>query len=422
MKVLIIGSGGREHALAWKLAQSSEVSKVYTAPGNPGTAEVGENVDIQVHELEKLRDFALTEGIELTVVGPEQPLTDGIVDVFAWRGLKAFGPDKKSAQLEGSKAFSKELMKKYNIPTADFGDFTDADAAKAYVKEVGAPIVVKADGLAAGKGVIICQTTEEANSAIDTIMTDRAFGEAGSKVVIEEFLTGEEASYIAITDGVTVLPFAPSQDHKAAYDGDKGPNTGGMGAYSPAPIVTPELEKEVMETIMVPTVKAMEAEGLLYRGFLYAGLMIKDGRPKVLEFNCRFGDPECQPILSRLKSDLLPVLNAAADGELHQVKLDWDPRPAVCVVMASEGYPGSYEKGRTISGIADADAVDGVKVFHAGTAEKDGEVVNSGGRVLGVTALGDDIEGAIATAYEGVSKISFEGAFYRTDIGAKALK
>ncbi len=422
MEILVVGSGGREHALAWKLARSDKVTMVHTAPGNPGTAECGESVTIKADDIQGLLHFAETENIGLTVVGPEVPLTMGIVDAFKEAGLPIFGPTMAAAELEGSKAFSKGLMKKYGIPTAEFGEFTDPAEARAYVEQVGAPIVVKADGLAAGKGVILCESKKEAFNAIETIMNDHAFGAAGDAIVIEEFLDGEEASFIAVTDGTTVLPFAPSQDHKAIFDGDKGPNTGGMGAYSPAPIVTPEIEKKVMEQVMVPAVRAMEKEGRTYKGFIYAGLMIKEGEVKTLEFNCRFGDPECQPILSRLQSDLLPVLLASIDGTLDKITLEWDERAAVCVVMASEGYPGAYKKDRVITGIEEADAIDGVTVFHAGTSEIDGEVVTSGGRVLGVTGLGVDIKNAIDTAYRAVGKINFEGAYYRGDIGAKALK
>ncbi|MEE9613623.1 MAG: phosphoribosylamine--glycine ligase [Thermodesulfobacteriota bacterium] len=427
MKILIVGGGGREHALAWKLAQSPKVEKIFIAPGNPGTALHGENVPIKADDIEGLKEFALKEKIDLTVVGPELALTLGITDEFEAAGLKVFGPSKRAAELEGSKGFCKDLMARHNIPTAGYKKFSEPDEARAYVKGLGADrtVVVKANGLAAGKGVIICQTPDEALSAVDLIMKERAFGKAGETVVVEEFLEGEEASFLAVTDGRTVLPLAPSQDHKAACDGDEGPNTGGMGAYSPAPVVTPELEEEIMATIMVPTVRAMEAEGRLYKGILYAGIMIKDGRPKVLEFNCRFGDPEAQPILMRLTGDLLELLLAASEGRLEAVELSWDERAAVCVVMASEGYPGEYEKGRVITGLDEAAKMEDVVVFHAGTSEQsgeeDGRIVTSGGRVLGVTGLGSGIKEAIEKSYGAVKKIRWQGAYYRRDIGAKAL-
>ncbi len=422
MKVLVVGSGGREHAIAWKLKQSSRIKKIFSAPGNPGTAETGENVPIKADDIEGLKDFALSEGIDLTVVGPELPLTLGIVDLFKREGLKIFGPEKGAAELEGSKVFSKELMAEYNIPTAGFRVFDDMEEAKRYVESKGAPLVVKADGLAAGKGAIVCKKTEEALEALRLIMEERAFGDAGRRVVIEDFLEGEEASFICITDGKNVVPLAASQDHKAVYDGDRGPNTGGMGAYSPAPIVTGELEREIVDTIMVPVVRAMEAEGRPYRGVLYAGLMIRDGRPMVLEFNCRFGDPEAQPLLVRLKDDLFELLLEASTGSLDGVELHWDERAALCVVMASKGYPGSYEKGKEIHGLEEVSKMEDVVVFHAGTALKDGKVVTAGGRVLGVTGLGKDIKEAMERAYSAVKKISWDGVYYRTDIGMKALK
>lgn len=421
MKVLIIGGGGREHALAWKLGQSKKVSAVFTAPGNPGTALHGANRMIPAEDIEGLRAFALREKIDLTVVGPELPLTLGIVDAFTESGLKIFGPSRRAAELEGSKVFSKELMVKYNIPTAWYKKFDDYGKAVSYIENHDGPYVVKADGLAAGKGVIICRTKKEALDAVGLIIKKKAFGVAGKRIIIEEFLEGEEASFLAVTDGVTVVPLAPAQDHKAIFDGDRGPNTGGMGAYSPAPLVTEALEKEIMETVMVPTVRAMEAEGRPYRGVLYAGLMISNGRPKVLEFNCRFGDPETQPILMRLEDDLFDLLMAAAEGRLEGVRLKWG-RPAVCVVMSSKGYPGDYRKGDAITGLEEAAKLKDVMVFHAGTAIKDGRVVTSGGRVLGVTATGDDIKGAIENAYRAVSLISWEGAYYRKDIGHKAVK
>lgn len=426
MKILVVGSGGREHALAWKIKQSPKVSELYIAPGNPGTASCGTNVDIKAEDIDGLLAFALRENIDLTVVGPEVPLTLGIVDEFEAVGLKAFGPNKKAAILEGSKAFSKDLMKKYNIPTADYGNFTDIDEAKRFIDNGKFPVVVKASGLAAGKGVIIAEDKEEAFSAVDSIMKDNTFGEAGSEVVIEEFLSGEEASFIAVTDGKTILPMASSQDHKAVFDGDKGPNTGGMGAYSPAPVLTEELEKEAMERVMYPLIKGMEAEGRPFKGVVYAGLMISDkaGGGKdmsVLEFNCRFGDPECQPIMMRLKSDIVDIMLASIDETLDKLNPKWDDKAAVSVVMSSKGYPGSYEKGVKITGLDDSGSHDLV-VFQAGTrAESDGSIVTSGGRVLAVTALGGTIKEAIDRAYGGVCKVSFDGAYYRKDIGAKAL-
>ncbi len=422
MKILVIGSGGREHALVWKLAQSDSVTKIFTAPGNPGTAIHGENVPIKADDIEGLKAFALKEGIDLTVVGPELPLTLGIVDAFNYAGLKIFGPTREAAELEGSKVFCKELMERYGIPTAKYKKFEEPGPARDYIEGHPVPVVIKADGLAGGKGAIVCNTKDEALEAIELIMEKKAFGTAGSRVVVEEFLTGEEASFLAVTDGETVLPLAPAQDHKAIYEGDRGPNTGGMGAYSPAPLVTPELEQVIMDTIMVPTIKAMDKAGRPYTGVLYAGLMIAGGRPKVLEFNCRFGDPEAQPIFMRLQDDLLPVLLSAAEGGLDKLKLDWGGKAAVCVVMASGGYPESYEKGIVLKGLEEAGGMEDVVVFHAGTASKDGNIVTSGGRVLGVTGVADSIKDAIEKTYKAVEKISWEGAYYRRDIGAKALK
>ena len=422
MKVLVIGGGGREHALVWKIAQSPLVTKVYCAPGNPGTAALAENLPIAVDQLDKLLAFAYENNIDLTVVGPEQPLSLGIVDLFESHGLKVFGPSQKAAFIEGSKAFSKDLMQKYHVPTAAYGVFTDLDAAEAFINTTGAPIVVKADGLAAGKGVIIAHTCEEAVAAVRDMLSGNAFGAAGSRVVIEEFLTGEEASFLVITDGKNIIPLASAQDHKAIFDNDLGPNTGGMGAYSPAPVVSSAIHKKAMQLIIRPTVDGMAAEGRSYRGVLYAGLMIKDGEIKTLEFNARFGDPECQPLLMRMKSDIVPVLCAVADGDLGDLSLEWHDKAAVCVVMASEGYPGDYRKGDQISGLEQAAEVDDLYVFHAGTALKNGNCVTNGGRVLGVTALGTTVKNAIAAAYQGVSKISWLGVQYRTDIGKKALE
>ena len=421
MKVLVVGSGGREHALVWKIAQSAKVEKVFCAPGNAGISQSAECVNIGAEDIDGLAHFAAKEGIGLTVVGPEVALTLGIVDVFRSQGLRVFGPDQKSAALEGSKVFMKDLLKKYNIPSAAYEVFEDRDQAVSYIEKMGAPLVVKADGLAAGKGVIVAQTVEEAVEAVDLIMAEKAFGDAGARVVVEEFLVGEEASFLAFTDGKTVVPLPSSQDHKAAFDGDKGPNTGGMGAYSPAPVVTEEIHAEAMENVMYRTVKAMESEGCPYQGILYAGLMIDKGKIKVLEFNCRFGDPEAQPLLMRLKSDLVEVMEAVIDGKLDEVNLEIDPRPTVCVVMASGGYPGSYEKGREMFGLDEADNITGVKVFHAGTKEENGKIVNVGGRVLGITAIGDDLPGAIEAAYQGVKAINWQDCYYRKDIGQKAL-
>jgi phosphoribosylamine--glycine ligase len=421
MKILVVGGGGREHALAWKIAQSPLVEQLYCAPGNPGTALVAENVAINVDELNVLLEFALAEKIDLTVVGPEQPLSLGIVDLFEQHGLKVFGPNKSAALIEGSKAFSKDLMKKYDVPTAAYGVFTDAAEAEAFIERTGAPIVVKADGLAAGKGVIIAQTVAEAKEAVRDMLSGNAFGSAGSRVVIEEFLTGEEASFLVITDGKKVIPLASAQDHKAIFDGDQGPNTGGMGAYSPAPVVTPAVHETAMAEVIRRTVDGMAAEGRPYRGVLYAGLMVKDGLVKTLEFNARFGDPECQPLLMRMKSDIVPVLLAVANGDLGDTAIEWHDKAAVCVVMAAEGYPGDIRKGDPIAGLDEAATVDDVYVFHAGTAIRDGACVTNGGRVLGVTALGDSVQLAIDTAYRAVGRISWQGVQFRTDIGRKAL-
>jgi len=421
MKILVVGGGGREHALVWKLSQSPLVDQIYCAPGNPGIAELAECVDIPADKIAALCDFALDQEIDLTVVGPEVPLTLGVVDLFQTAGLDIFGPNKAAAQIEGSKGFSKDLMAKYNIPTAAYRSFTDRDQAVAYVREQGAPIVVKADGLAAGKGVIVAMTEEQAIAGIDDIMLDKVFGAAGASVVVEEFMAGEEASFFAFTDGKNILPLASSQDHKPVYDNDQGPNTGGMGAYSPAPVVTAELHDQIVETIVRPTIAGMASEGTPYSGILYVGLMIKDGVPRVVEYNARFGDPEAQPLLMRMKSDLVPVLQACARGDLRQDAIEWYDKAAVCVVMASGGYPGSFTKGLPISGLADAAALDDVTVFHAGTRSVDGEIVNHGGRVLGVTGLGATVAEAIDMAYQGVACITWQDVHYRKDIGRKAL-
>ena len=422
MKVLVIGSGGREHSLVWKLNQSARVSKIYCAPGNAGISNLAECVSVSAEDIKGLRSFALEQKIDLTIVGPEVSLTLGVVDAFEKKGLRIFGPSKKGAILEGSKVFTKKFMRDYNIPTAGFSVFRKRERAIEYVEHIGAPVVIKADGLAAGKGVIVAQTVQEAIDAINVIMKDKAFGDAGNRVVVEEFMTGEEASFLAFTDGRTILPLPTSQDHKPIFDDDKGPNTGGMGAYSPAPVVTPALEKQVMKKIMEPTVKGMAKEGRSYKGVLYAGLMIKDGKAKVVEFNCRFGDPEAQPLLMRLKTDLVDIVEAVIDGRLHTIKMDIDPRPTVCVVMSSGGYPGSYEKGKVITGLNKAAKQESVFVFHAGTALKKGKTVTSGGRVLGVTAIGNDLDEAISNAYETVSMIKWPGCFSRKDIGAKAAR
>jgi len=421
MKVLVIGGGGREHALVWKIARSPKVQKIYCAPGNAGIAATAACVSISAEDIEGLVDFAKKEGIDLTVVGPEAPLSRGIADSLAGEGLKVFGATQKAAELESSKSFAKSLMKKYKIPTAEGRTFTDPDKAEAYIRKIGAPLVVKADGLAAGKGVIVCKTAAEAIRALNQILVKREFGDAGSRVIVEECLTGEEASFLAFTDGNTVLALPSSQDHKPVFDNDQGPNTGGMGAYSPAPVVDAYLHKKIMDTVMIPTVRGMAAEGRPYRGVLYAGLMIDKDRIKVLEFNCRFGDPEAQPLLMRMKNDIVPIMEAVIDGRLDQYTLDIDPRASVCVVMASGGYPGSYPKGHPISGLPAVRRMKDVVVFHAGTAMKDKTVVASGGRVLGVTALGDSVEKAIERAYAAVAKISWKDAQFRSDIGRKAL-
>lgn len=421
MKVFVVGGGGREHALVWKIAQSPLVSKIYCAPGNPGIGSIAENVKLSVDDLDGLLAFALREKIELTVVGPELPLSLGIVDRFEAAGLKAFGPYQNAAIIEASKAFSKDLMEKYNIPTAAYQVFTEIAPALDFVKKLGTPIVIKADGLAAGKGVIIAQDLAEAEAAVRDMLGGNAFGAAGSRVVIEEFLRGEEASFLALTDGRKIVPLASAQDHKAIFDGDLGPNTGGMGAYSPAPVVTEEIHRIAMEQVMHRAVDGMAAEGRPYRGVLYAGLMIDNGQVKTLEFNARFGDPECQPLLMRMKSDIVPLLLAIANGDLDDLTIDWHDQAAVCVVMAAAGYPGDYVKGDEIQGLETAAALDDLLVFHAGTALKDGRIVTNGGRVLGVTGRGDSVKAAIAKAYDGVGVISWRGAQYRTDIGKKAL-
>jgi phosphoribosylamine--glycine ligase len=421
MRVLVVGGGGREHALVWKIAKSPKVSKIYCAPGNAGISEQAAILPLKANDLNSLVGFALKEKIDLTVVGPEEPLTKGIVDLFESKGLSIFGSSKKAAEIEGSKAFAKEMMKKYHIPTGSYEVFENPEEAKQYIRKQGAPIVVKADGLAAGKGVIVCNTVEEAVQWVERIMVDKTFGEAGNRVVIEEYLVGEEASYIAFTDGKAILPMASSQDHKPIFDGDRGANTGGMGAYSPAPVVTDEVHERIHEKILRPIIQGMGEEGRPYRGVLYAGLMIHNGHPRVLEFNARFGDPETQPVLMRMKGDIIPILEACIKGNLGGCKMEWDSRAAVCVVMSSRGYPGDYEKGKPISGLKEVSRMEDVFVFHAGTALQDGQMITNGGRVLGVTGLGKDIPKAIERTYQAVKRISWEGAQYRTDIGRKAL-
>lgn len=422
MKVLVIGSGGREHALCWKIKQSPLVKKLYCAPGNAGISKEAECVDISVSDFDSLTAFVKEHGIDLTIVGPEQPLSEGIVDVFENEGLKIFGPSKAAAELEGSKAFSKNLMKKYNIPTASYQTFTDLNDAISWIKKIDTPFVVKADGLAAGKGVVICNTVSEGEKALNSIMKDKIFGTAGSEVVIEEFLTGEEASFFVFTDGKDFVELQSSQDHKAVYDGDKGPNTGGMGAYSPAPIVNETLRKKIIDTVVVPTINAMESEGRTYKGILYIGLMIEDQNIKVLEYNCRFGDPEAQPLLFRLKSDIVPIFNSIASSKLGQKKLEWKTGYSVCVVMASNGYPGSYEKGYEIGGLEDLKDKDDIYIFHAGTKFSNNKVVTSGGRVLGITSLDNELMPAINKAYDTIKMIDSANLFCRTDIGKKAIK
>ncbi|WP_444908620.1 phosphoribosylamine--glycine ligase [Microbulbifer sp. TRSA005] len=424
MNVLIIGSGGREHALAWKAAQNPKVGTVFVAPGNAGTAREGkvQNLAIGVDNFPALADFAEENGVELTIVGPEAPLVDGIVDFFNGRGLAIFGPSKGAAQLEGSKAFTKDFLERHKIPTAAYRNFTEVEPAIEYIRERGAPIVVKADGLAAGKGVIVAETEQQAELAVRDMLSGNAFGDAGCRVVIEEFLQGEEASFIVMVDGENILPMATSQDHKRVGDGDTGPNTGGMGAYSPAPVVTDSVYQRIMQEVIEPTVTGLAAEGTPYTGFLYAGLMIDpQGAPRVIEYNCRFGDPETQPIMMRLKSDLVDLCLAALDKKLDSVTAEWDPRPSLGVVLAAHGYPGSYRKGDAISGLEKADG-DNAKVFHAGTALDGERVVTNGGRVLCATALGDTVAEAQTNAYEAARAIYWEGVFYRKDIGYRAVE
>ena len=423
MNILIIGNGGREHALAWKVAQDPRVEKIFIAPGNAGTAAESkcENVAIDVLAIDQLADFAEHNNVALTIVGPEAPLVAGVVDTFRLRNLDIYGPTAAAAQLEGSKAFTKDFLARHNIPTGRYANFTEVEPALAYLREQGAPIVIKADGLAAGKGVIVAMTLAEAEAAVIDMLAGNAFGDAGSRVVIEEFLEGEEASFIVMVDGENVLPMATSQDHKRVGDGDTGPNTGGMGAYSPAPVVTDTVHQRVLDEIIYPTVRGMAAEGNVYTGFLYAGLMIdKDGAPKIIEYNCRFGDPETQPILLRLESSLVLLIEAALAKALDKVEAQWDPRPSLGVVIASGGYPADYSAGHEIKGLDAAAQLEG-KVFHAGSSLKEGKIINTGGRVLCATALGNSVAEAQTNAYKLAEKISWEGSFYRKDIGYRAI-
>jgi phosphoribosylamine--glycine ligase len=421
MKVLIVGGGGREHAIAWKLSQSQKVDKIYCTPGNAGIAELAECIEVAPDDFGALLDFVKYEWVDLTIVGPEDPLSKGIVDVFEKEDRRILGPTKAAAMLESSKVFAKDFMRRYRIPTAEYKVFSSYIHAEDHVRMMGAPIVIKADGLAAGKGVIVASTVDEAISALRLIMKDRAFGDAGDRVVVEKCLLGEEASFMVFTDGETIVPMVSSQDHKRVFDGDAGPNTGGMGAYSPAPIITPEFEKEIIDTIMRPVIEGMKSDGIKYKGILYAGLMINNNKASVLEFNCRLGDPETQPVLSRLSTDLLDICLALTDGKLAELEVQWKPEPAVCVVLASKGYPGKYAKGDIIEGLEAAKKIEGVTVFHAGTSFSGSNIVTNGGRVLGVTALGDDIRSAKVRAYEAIEKIHFNGMHYRKDIADRAL-
>ena len=418
MNILVIGSGGREHALYWKLSESPQTEQIYAIPGNPG---MGASAEIALDDHAAILRFVKEHEIGLVVVGPEVPLMNGLVDKLEAAGIRAFGPHANAAEIEGSKSFAKDLMKKYGIPTARYEVFTAAEPARAYIRQEGAPIVVKADGLAAGKGVIVAMTEQEALDAVDAIMEDHSFGDAGARVVIEEFMEGEEASLLAFTDGTTIRPMISAQDHKRAYDGDRGPNTGGMGTYAPAPVMTPEMTERAVEEILKPTIAAMAKEGRIYRGCLYLGLMVTADGPKVVEFNARFGDPETQVVLPLLDSDLVAIMCACADGTLADVPIRWKDGAAVCVVLASGGYPGHYDKGQEIHGLADAEAM-GALVFHAGTAMKDGKLVTNGGRVLGVVGRGADISSAVDAAYAAATKISFKDAYYRKDIAHRALE
>ncbi len=421
MKVLVVGSGGRESTLVWKLSKSSQVKKIYAAPGNGGISLFAECVDIKANAIDELVEFVKKQDIDLTLVGPEEPLTNGIVDVFKKNGLQIFGPSKNAAEIEGSKAFAKELMRKYGIPTAKFSTFTNMEKALNYLNTHGTPIVVKADGLAAGKGVIPCIDQATAEQAIRNIMEKKEFGTAGDTIILEEYMQGEEVSILAFTDGENIVPMVPSQDHKRIFDNDQGPNTGGMGAYSPVPSFTPELDRQVFDKILARTVQAMAREVRLYSGILYVGLMLTQQGPKVVEFNCRFGDPELQVVLPRMITDLIIPINGVLNENLNEVTLTFRPEAAVCVVMASEGYPGKYEKGKTISGLKNFEKTDNVLVFHAGTKRINEQFITDGGRVLGVTAFGENIKTAIENSYTAVNKINFENAYYRKDIGHRAI-
>lgn len=422
MKVLLVGSGGREHALAWAISKSPKLTKLYAAPGNAGIANCAECIDVSAEDIPAICKAVEDLGIEFVVVGPEAPLVDGLADRIEAMGIPVFGPSKAAAELEGSKGMMKDLLAKYDIPTADYQRFDEPDAAKEFIRVKNHPVVVKADGLAAGKGVILSHTLNEAYAAVDQIMIEEAFGDAGQEIVIEEFLIGEEASFFALCDGERAVPLAGAQDHKQVHDGDHGPNTGGMGAYTPAPVLDDAMEKRIMDEVINPTVEAMAKEGKPYKGVLFAGLMIGEDGPKVIEFNVRFGDPECQPIMARLKSDALEMLLAAAEGNLDKLKLKWDPRAAMTVVLAAEGYPGKYPKGTPINGVEDADAIKDVMVFHAGTAmDEDGQLISNGGRVLGVTALGETVEAAQKLAYKAVDTIDWPKGFCRRDIGWRAI-
>lgn len=424
INVLIIGSGGREHALTWKISKSPLVNRIFCAPGNPGMAEIAECVNIDIVDIESLYNFANEKNIGLTIVGPEDPLVNGIVDKFQSGNLKIFGPSMKAATLEGSKVFSKNLMKKHGIPTGEYMVFKDLYSAINHVKSIKTPVVIKADGLAKGKGVFVCKTEKEAIDSLNLIMKDRIFGPAGDKVIVEEFLEGKEVSIFALTDSKTILILESAQDHKAVFNDDKGPNTGGMGAYSPSPIVTPNLSYEIEKHVLVPAVHAMKKEGRPFKGLLYAGLIVNphEIRVKLLEFNVRFGDPETQPIMMRMQTDLMAVLLAATEGKLDSIEMQWDSRPSVCVVVASKGYPDKYETGKEIFGLDNLKNLDDVQVFHAGTEEKNGKIFTKGGRVLNVTAIGNDIIEAQKKVYEATAQISFDGAYYRTDIASKAIK
>ncbi len=422
MKVLVIGSGGREHALVWKITQSPKVSQIYCAPGNTGISKLAQCINIDVNNIEKLVDFAQEEKIDLTIVGPELPLSNGIVNEFNRKGLRIFGPSKKATEIESSKVFSKYLMKKYNIPTANYQVFQNSEKAFDYIKQQAFPLVIKADGLAAGKGVFIVENLVQARDALDALMDEKQFGEAGRQVIIEEFLEGEEVSILAFCDGKTVVPMVSSQDHKKIFDNDRGPNTGGMGAYSPVPFYPNEFKKKVLEEILKPTVEGLRSEGREYKGVLYAGLILTKQGPKVLEFNARFGDPETQVILPRLKTDLIDIFNAVIEQTLHKINIEWKDNAAVCVVMASGGYPGKYHKGKVISGLERLEKMKDIIVFHAGTKLQDDKIITSGGRVLGITAWDETISKAKERAYKGVKEIYFEDMYYRKDIASKAIK